>query len=169
MTSEQPSTPVPSTPVGPSACAGATTAEEAAFRIDYPLSAARNTRVVALDPEAERIVRRASELEWGQARFYSATDPGHTLVSTTGASVALADVLHDTNTLVMVSTDGSNGEAVTTIGAACKVRGIMTAGLVVTPGALTSEALLHLRPHARILLVPAEEDDLVELLRATRA
>ena len=37
------------------------------------------------------------------------------------------------------------------------------------PGTLTSEALSHLRPHARILLVPAEDDDLVELLRATRA
>ena len=158
-----------SIPAGPSACVNAATAKEAAFRIDYPLSAARNTRVVALDPEAERIVGRAAALEWGQARFYSVTDPGHTLVSTTGESVPLADVLHDSNTLVMVSTDGSNGDAVATIGAACKVRGIMTAGLVITPGALTSEALFHLRPHARILLVPAEEDDLVELLRATRA
>lgn len=158
-----------SIPVGPSACVNAATAKEAAFRIEYPLSAARNTRVVALDREAERIVGRVSELEWDQARFYSVTDPGHTLVSTTGESVTLVDVLHDSNTLVMVSTDGSNGEAVATIGAACKVRGIMTAGLVITPGALTSEALFHLRPHARILLVPAEEDDLVELLRATRA
>lgn len=158
-----------SIPVGPSACANAATAKEAAFRIDYPLSAARNTRVVALDGEAERIVRRAAELEWGQARFYVATDPGHTLVEVTGESAALADVLEDSNTVVMVATSGENGEAAGTIGAACKVRGIMTAGLVVTPGALTSEALFHLRPHARILLVPAEEDDLVELLRATRA
>ena len=52
---------------------------------------------------------------------------------------------------------------------ACKVRGIMTAGLVVTPGRLTSEALFALRPYARILLVPAEEDDLTELLAAIRA
>jgi hypothetical protein len=158
-----------SIPAGVSTCAEATTAKEAAFRIDYPLSAARNTRVIAIDPEAELIVRAASELEWGQARFYSVTDPGHTLVSVTGESVPLADALENSNTVVMVSADGSNGEAVATIGAACKVRGIMTAGLVVTPGALTSEALFHLRPHARILLVPAEDDDLVELLRATRA
>jgi hypothetical protein len=158
-----------SIPVGPSACVNAATAKEAAFRIDYPLAAARNTRVVALDPEAERIVRRASELEWQQARFYAAQDPGHTLVPMSGGAVPLAEALEDSNTVVMVSTDGSNGDAVATIGAACKVRGIMTAGLVVTPGSLTSEALFHLRPHARILLVPAEEDDLVELLRATRA
>ncbi|QWZ10173.1 hypothetical protein KRR39_10775 [Nocardioides panacis] len=156
-----------STPTG--GCAEATTAKEAAFRIDYPLSAARNTRVVALDPEAEAMVRRASELEWGQARFFSVADPGHTLIETTGVPVDLDEVLNDTNTVVLVAVEGSNAEAVSTIGAACKVRGIMTAGLVVTPGALTSEALLHLRPHARILLVPADEDDLVELLRATRA
>ncbi|MEU6656225.1 hypothetical protein ABZ904_44580 [Streptomyces sp. NPDC046900] len=37
-----------------SSCARAATAEEAAFRIDYPLAAARNTRVVALDDTAEQ-------------------------------------------------------------------------------------------------------------------
>lgn len=158
-----------SIPVGPSACLNAATAKEAAYRIDYPIAAARNTRVLALDPAAERIVWQAAQLEWDQARFYSVADPGHTLVTSSGESVALADALEDSNTVVMVSSDGSNGAAVSTIGAACKVRGIMTAGLVMTPGALTSDALFHLRPHARILLVPAEEEDLVELLRATRA
>lgn len=158
-----------SIPVGPSACRNAATAKEAAFRVDYPLAAARNTRVLALDQGAERIVRPAAELAWEQAQFYSVSDPGHALITMTGETVELDEALDGSNTVVMVSTDGSNGEAVATIGAACKVRGIMTAGLVVTPGTLTSDALSHLRPHARILLVPAEEDDLVELLRATRA
>lgn len=152
-----------------SGCARATTAEEASFRIDYPLAAARNTRVVALDSEAEQIVRRASAGEWSQARFYDATDPGHDLVTMDGQSVGLAEALEGSNTVVMVSTNGDNTEAAATIGGACRVRGIMTAGLVVTPGQLSSEALWALRPHARILLVPAEEDDLLELLRATRA
>lgn len=158
-----------SIPAGVSACAQAATAKEADFRIDYPLAAARNTRVIALDQGAERIVRAAAELTWGQARFYTVADPGHTLVAVTDESVELADALDDSNTVVMVSTSAENREAVSTIGSACEVRGIMTAGLVVAPGALTSEALSHLRPHARILLVPADEDDLVELLRATRA
>jgi len=158
-----------SVPAGVSACAEAATAKEATFRIDYPLAAARNTRVVALDPAAEKVVRRAAELEWSQARFYSVTGSGLVLTAVTGESVDLAEALDDSNTVVLVSVDGVNAEAVDTIGAACKVRGIMTAGLVATPGALTSEALVHLRPHARILLVPAEEDDLVELLTATRA
>jgi hypothetical protein len=157
------------TPVLVSSCARATTAEEAAFRIDYPLAAARNTRVIALDAGAEEIVRAASEETWGQARFYATSDPGHELVGMDGSHLPLAGEIEDSNTVVMVSTTGENHEAASTIGAACKVRGIMTAGLVVTPGQLTSEALMALRPHARILLVPAEPDDLVELLRATRA
>jgi hypothetical protein len=45
----------------------------------------------------------------------------------------------------------------------------MTAGLVLTPGRLTSDALMALRPAARVLMVPADEDDLLELLRAIRA
>ena len=152
-----------------SSCARAATAEEAAFRIDYPLAAARNTRVVALDDVAERIVRRAAAETWAQARFYSATGSGHDLVTMAGERVPLTDEVKDSNTVVMVSTTGENAEAAATIGAACTVRGIMTAGLVITPGQVANDALFALRPHARILLVPAEEDDLFELLRATRA
>lgn len=162
-----------SDPVLFSSCARAATAEEAAYRIDYPLATARNTRVAALDPVAEQIVAAAAREEWNQAKFYSATDPGHELVSigdeAPGKTVQLAGELEESNTLVMVSTTGENTKAAATIGAACKVRGIMTAGLVVTPGRLTSEALYALRPYARILLVPAEEDDLIELLAAIRA
>ncbi|QRP50478.1 hypothetical protein [Amycolatopsis sp. FDAARGOS 1241] len=152
-----------------SSCARAATAEEAAFRIDYPLAAARNTRVVALDDTAERIVRHASAESWAQARFYSVSGSGHELVTMAGDRVALTEELRDSNTVVLVSTTGENAEAAATIGAACTVRGIMTAGLVVTPDQIANEALFSLRPHARILLVPAEEDDLLELLRATRA
>lgn len=152
-----------------SSCARAATAEEAAFRIDYPLSAARNTRVVALDEAAKDIVGRAAAEEWAQARFYSASGAGDELVTMTGDRVALTDELRDSNTVVLVSTTGENAEAAATIGAACTVRGIMTAGLVVTSDGVANEALFSLRPHARILLVPAEEDDLLELLKATRA
>lgn len=154
---------------GVSACSRAATAEEAAFRIDYPLAAARNTRVIALDPAAAEIVRAAASLDWAQARFYAAADPGDEWTTMSGETVQLGDEIAESNTVVMVSTDGTNAEAAGTIGAACKVRGIMTAGLVVTPGQITTDALMALRPHARILLVPAEDDDLVELLRATRA
>jgi hypothetical protein len=152
-----------------SSCARAATAKEAAFRIDYPLAPARATRVVGFDTHAVEAVRSVADHEWGQAQFYSATDSGHQLVTMAGEPRALADVLDGVDSLVMVVATGEGAGAAATIGAACQVRGIMTAGLVLTPGRLTSDALMALRPYARILLVPADEDDLLELLRAIRA
>ena len=152
-----------------SSCARAATAKEAAFRIDYPLAPARATSVVAFDTCADEVVRSVAGHEWSQAQFYSATDPGHQLMTLAGEFRPLADALEGVDSLVMVAAAGDGAEAVATIGAACQVRGIMTAGLVLTPGRLTSDALMALRPYARILLVPAEEDDLLELLRAIRA
>ena len=152
-----------------SSCARAATAKEAAFRIDYPLAPARATSVVAFDTCADEVVRSVAGHEWSQAQFYSATDPGHQLMTLAGEFRPLADALEGVDSLVMVAAAGDGAEAVVTIGAACQVRGIMTAGLVLTPGRLTSDALMALRPYARILLVPAEEDDLLELLRAVRA
>jgi hypothetical protein len=152
-----------------SSCARAATAKEAAFRIDYPLAPARATRVVGFDTHAVEVVRSVADHEWGQAQFYSATDSSHRLVTMAGESRSLADALEGVGSLVMVAATGEGAGAVATVGAACQVRGIMTAGLVLTPGRLTSDALMALRPYARILLVPAEEDDLLELLRAIRA
>ena len=152
-----------------SSCARATTAKEAAFRIDYPLAPARATRVIGFDTHAVDAVRSAAGHEWGQAEFYSASDPGHWLVTMAGESRPLANALDGVDSLVMVAATGEGAQAMATIGAACQVRGIMTAGLALTPGRLTSDVLMALRPYARILLVPAEEDDLLELLRAIRA
>ena len=150
-------------------CARAASAKEAAFRIDYPLASARATRVVGFDAHSVEVVRSVARHEWSQAQFYSAADPGLQLVTIAGASRPLADVLDGVDSLVMVAATGEGASAVATIGAACQVRGIMTAGLVLTPGRLTSDALMALRPTARVLLVPADEDDLLELLRAIRA
>jgi hypothetical protein len=152
-----------------SSCARAATTKEAAFRIDYPLPPARSTRVVGFDADAVEVLRAVAGREWNQARFYSATDLGHRLVTTAGEPGSLAEVLDGTDSLVMVAATGEGAQAVATIGAACQVRGIMTAGLVLASGRLTSDALVALRPYTRILLVPAEEDDLMELLRAIRA
>ena len=152
-----------------SSCARAATAKEAAFRIDYPLAPARATSVVAFDTCADEVVRSVAGHEWSQAQFYSATDPGHQLMTLAGEFRPLADALEGVDSLVMVAAAGDGAEAVATIGAACQVRGIMTAGLVLTPGRLTSDALMALRPFARVLLVPADEDDLLELLQAIRA
>lgn len=152
-----------------SSCARAASAKEAAFRIDYPLAPARATRVIGFDACAAEVVRSAAGHDWSQAQFYAATGPGLELVTMGGESRPLAGVLDGVDSLVMVASTGEGAAAAATIGAACQVRGIMTAGLVLTPGRLTSDALMALRPFARVLLVPADEDDLLELLQAIRA
>jgi hypothetical protein len=157
-------------PIGVSSCARAATAKEAAYRIDYPLAYARSTRVVAFDDAAAAVVRAVAERPWGQALFYTASDSATDLVTLDGEHRLIeAEVTHS-DSVIMVATDGINGAAVAAVGAACRERSIMTAGLLLTgEGNLSGETLATIRPHARILLVPADQDDLVELLTAIRA
>lgn len=154
-----------------------------------PIAPSRATRVIALDDAAADVVRRVAEGSWNTARFYSClpgnggdgpegTDSvaGLRLLTTDGNpgnTVPLVGELEGVDATVMVATSDAGAEAASTIGAACTVRGISTAGLILVEGALVSspvgDALSALRPHARVLLVPADEEDLVELLRAIRA
>ncbi|NUR09421.1 MAG: 3-methyl-2-oxobutanoate hydroxymethyltransferase [Nocardioidaceae bacterium] len=156
-------------PVLLNSCARAASAAEARFRIDVPIAPSRATRVVALDEESEAAVRRVAEQDWHHARFYSVGGEGLELTRVDGATVPLVDELDGVDATVLVASSDHGAEAAATIGAACTVRGIMTAGLVLTTGASVAAALTALRPHARVLLVPAEEEDLAELLRAIRA
>ena len=156
-------------PILLNSCARATTSAEARFRIDYPLAPARATRVVALDDYAKAVVRQAADEPWAQARFFTVAEAGHELLTLDGVVSPLSGELEGVGTLVLVATSGENAQAAATIGEACSMRGVMTAGLVLSHGDFTSDALLALRPYARILLVPAEPDDLIELLRAIRA
>jgi hypothetical protein len=153
-----------------SSCARATTAKEAAFRIDYPLAYARSTRVVAFGEEAAEIVRAVSQESWGQAQFYSCQGSGHELVTMAGEERPLGGELDHSDSVIMVATNQIDAEAVATVGAACRVRAIMTAGLLITDqDHLAGEALMAIRPYARILLMPADQSDLFELLKAIRA
>ncbi len=153
-----------------SSCARAATAKEAAYRIDYPLAFARSTRVVAFDPDAAEIVRRVSDGPWGQAQFYTTSGSGTELVTLDGERRPIASELEHSDSVIMVATNGIDADAVATVGAACRVRAIMTAGLLMAGhGDLTGDTLMAIRPYARILLVPADQDDLFELLRAIRA
>lgn len=161
-------TPATTNPLSHSAVAATT--KEAAYRIDYPLASARSTRVVAFDDDAARIVRSVSDGPWGQAKFYTTHGDGHELVTLDGDARPIATELDHSDSVIMVATNSINADAVATIGAACRVRAIMTAGLLMTDeGTLTGDTLMAIRPYARILLVPADRDDLYELLRAVRA
>ncbi|WP_458041472.1 MULTISPECIES: hypothetical protein [Bacteria] len=159
---------IPTNPL--SACARAATAEEAAYRIDYPLAHARSTRVVAFDDVAAGIVAAVASSEWGQAQFYTASGAGDELVTLSGDVRSMAAEIEHSDSVIFVATDEMAADAVASVGAACRERSIMTAGLLMLDaGALSGSTLAAIRPYARILLVPADATDLFELLRAIRA
>lgn len=157
-------------PISVSACARAATAEEAAYRIDYPLAYARSTRVVAFDETAEKTVRSVSDGPWGQAQFYTTSDSGEELITLDGERRPMAMEIEHSDSVIMVATNSVVANAAAAVGVACRERSIMTAGLLLLDaGALGGDALSALRPYARILLVPADEEDLFELLKGIRA
>lgn len=159
----------------------AATAAEARFRIDVPIAPSRASRVVALDQEAATVVRQVATQPWASASFFVYDDsPGSAnghgssadslkLRTMDGSVVMLGETLAGVDVAVMVAADDVGAVAAQSIGAACTARGIMTAGLVLSDGPHVGRALSALRPHARVLLVPAEPDDLVQLLTALRA
>lgn len=148
----------------------ATTAKEAAFRLDYQLAPARSTRVIAFDTAAEAIVRAIAENPWGQAQFYTVSRSGVELFTLDGETRLMEAEIEHSDSVIFVATNGINAEATCEVGRAAWERSIMTAGLLVLDeGALESATLAAIRPHCRILLVPADEEDLYQLLVAIRA
>jgi hypothetical protein len=159
-------------------CARAATAGEARFRVDYPNSITRASRVVALDDEAASVVRRISGRDWQGAHFLTYKEPvsggngNHPdaiLRSSDGAETRLSDELEGADVAVMIATADHEAEAASIIGKACFLRGIMTAGLVVGDGNGVDDAVTALRPYAAVLVVAADEDFVPEMLTALRA
>lgn len=158
------------TPISVSACARAATTEEAAYRIDYPLAHARSTRVIAFDETAALTVRSVSQGPWGQAQFYTTSNSGEELITLDGERRPMVKEIEHSDSVIMVATNSVIPTAAAEVGFACRERSIMTAGLLLLDaGPLSGEALSSLRPYARILLVPADEEDLFQLLKAIRA
>ena len=155
-----------------SSCARAATAAESRYRIDAPVES-RHARVIALDEPAAEVLRSVATLEWAAARFFVCEpvgpgDPGDFLLrGIDGAPAVLAGELEGAHVVVMVATRDSGAGCAYAIGKACWERAVMTAGLVLGDGS-QEQAVAALRPHARVLLPTADENDLVELLTALR-
>jgi hypothetical protein len=157
-----------------SSCAAAATAKEAAFRIDAPRGTPRAARVVALDEGADVVVQGLRDGPWLGSRFLryaGATGDVDNLPLDTGdgEQVGLQQVLDEADMVLMVATTGAGATAASTIGMACALRGIMTAGLVLGDDGTADAALRALRPHARVLLVSRDPDDVAEVLAAVGA
>jgi hypothetical protein len=162
-------------PMYASECARAASAEESRYRITVPIAPARNARVIALDARATAVARRLSDGPWANARFYTceAAPCGGPvdealLHGLDGAPAVLDDLLRGTDVVVIIATDDSGGTQAAAIGRACSVRAITTAGVVLGDGFEADDAVAALRPHARVLLLSADESDAFELLRALR-
>jgi hypothetical protein len=167
-------------PILLNSCARAATAAEARFRIDAPIAPSRATCVVALDEGAEPVVRRVAEQQWSDARFFTCKSPAPlaesnsdvadlVLRSTNGSESRLSEELIGADVAVMVATADDGATAASAIGDACTLRGIMTAGLVLTDGHDGRAVACALRPHARVLMVTHDELDVSEVLAALRA
>jgi len=149
------------------------------YRIDRPIRGRSGARIIGLDAGAEAIIERISRQQWGHARFLSLTEPVGDVGDRGSDSVALRDTdgeissllteLEDADVLVMVATTDADAAAATIIGAACTVRAIMTAGLVIGERTRIDSAVAALRPHARVLMVSGDERDVIDLLTALRA
>jgi hypothetical protein len=166
-------------PILGSSCARATTAAEMRYRIDRPIRGRRGARIVGLDTGADAIVERISHEQWGHARFFTLAatvgdvgDRGSesvTLRDTDGGTSSLLAELEDADVVIMVATTESDAAAATIIGAACTVRGIMTAGLVIGERGSVGGTVAAVRPHARVLMVSGDERDVIDVLTALRA
>lgn len=153
-----------------SSSALAATSKEAFYRINYELTSARSTRIIAFDEHAAKVVAAVSRGEWGQAQFYTASASGHELVNLSGETRGMTAEIEHSDSVIFVATNSLDSHALASVGAACRERSIMTAGLLLLDdGPLRGDTLAAIRPHARVLLVPADEDDLFELLTAIRA
>ena len=174
-------------PILASSCAQATTSREARYRIDAPVAPRRGARIIALDDHASTIVRRAAQQEWNGARFFtlevgapgaegpaallpdSDGSPDVALHRTDGSSSTLTDELTEADVAIMVATTDGNADAAEAIGRACARRGIMTAGLALGERDAVAGTIVALRPHAQVLLVSGDDQDLTEVLTALRA
>jgi hypothetical protein len=157
--------------------ARAASASESRFRIDAPIRPARNARIIALDPRAAAVARRIATGPWAAAGFYRCDaapgEPGRPedevpLRGLDGEPAVLADILTDTDVVVVLATDDTGRAQAAAIGRGCGERAVMTAGLVLGDGYEAEDAVAALRPYARVLLLSADESDVFELLTALR-
>jgi hypothetical protein len=166
-------------PILGSSCARATTAAEMRYRIDRPIRGRTGARIIGLDAGADAIVARISHEPWGHARFFTLAAPVGEVGDGGSESVTLRDAdgelssllaeLEEADVVIMVATTESDAAAATIVGAACTVRGIMTAGLVIGERALVGDTVAAVRPHARVLMVSTDERDVIDVLTALRA
>jgi len=158
-------------------CARAATAAEARFRVDYPNSTERASRIIAVDAEAAGILEPVARRAWRGARFLrfeaiqeiDAEGRDALLRSFDDESSLLSEELEGADVAVMIATGDAGAEAAAIIGRESFRRRIMTAGLVVRGSLEPDVAVNVLRPYASVLVVSPDEQYIADVLTALRA
>lgn len=165
-------------------CAKAASAAEARYRVEYPNSRQRASRIIALDEASAAVMRRIAAQPWNGARFltYVSKTAGAkgldslpvdaSLMDADGNTVRLSDELAGADVVVMIAAAGGASDAAAVVGNACFVRGIMTTGLISASGGDQAEverSVAALRPYAAMLVVSTSEEYIPEMLSALRA
>jgi hypothetical protein len=164
----------------PSESARAASASEARHRITAPITPATAARIIALDPTATALTRRLASRPWANAKFYTYQTTPQThhnhkpageppLYTLNGSPATLTDILNNADVVVIIATDDSARTPAANIGRACNTAAITTAGIILGDGSNAKNATAALRPHTRVLLPSADENDALELLTALRA
>jgi hypothetical protein len=162
-----------------------TTAEEARYRIDYPNSKPRATKIIALDPPSEAVVKRLAQGKWQQASFFTSVDfdgaprSGENwsmkawLSDLAGRTKDLIDEVSSADLVVMVASAGTKPKTAGVIAEACGVRKVMTTALIIGSDASSDEELSRtlaaLRPYAGMLVIASDDDYIEQMLVALRA
>ncbi|CAN7732796.1 hypothetical protein LJR231_006334 [Phyllobacterium sp. LjRoot231] len=170
--------------LGLSESARATTTEEARFRIGYPNSRPRKSRIIALDAASVLELKSLMDQTWNGAHFLRYVEPkaatrslkmlsvDAVLEDIEGNRTNLVDEIADADVIVIVTSAGASAEAAEVIGNACFVRNKMTTGLVLNSAGVPPEQLKRtlttMRPFAAMLVVSTGAEYVSEMLSALR-
>lgn len=161
-----------------------TTAEEAAFRVQYPNSQPRLIKVIALDEAAGRLVSELASKTWNRAVFFDKlTFPAASggardkmqawLSDVAGHASDLVAEIDSADIVVVIASPGTDAQAATIIGESCRLRHKSMIGLILQTANVGDEALsktlLGMRPLASMLVVASGTEYVEEMLHAMRA
>ena len=156
-----------------------TTIEEAGYRVDYPNSTPRRTKVIALDPLSDAVVRRLAQKASCDTTFISLSREPRSgslpqwLDDLKGEALDLLQQILAAELVVTVSTAGESSSNASMIAEACRLHNVMMTSLVIHDPAKTQEFMLKtvvpLRAHAAMLVVANGEEYVEAMLTALRA
>jgi hypothetical protein len=161
--------------------ARATTAKEAAFRVQYPNSTRRAVKLVALDDKSIPAVERLLRTDPGRAALLPSPMPAAAptvgsikawLSDFAGRTKALIAGISPADLVVLVATAGEDAQLGAVIGEACRARGVpVTAVVLDTDGVrddVLAASLTRLRPYASMLVVARDHGYIEDMLAALR-